>query len=203
MRKSVFLGAVCLSATVFLAMHGRSQQRPQGKEPARSQANVKDSITPLDVKMGLWQITSTTTTTGMIGLPPDMAAQLTPEQRAKFEAAVSNGGNGKPKTITYKSCLRDKKELSEDPFSSLESHPEIECEKKSVKSTSTDVEVSGECTAKEMDAKGDFHISFHAANSEHVIGTGQSNMTVSGRSMKSDLKYDIKWLGATCPAGVN
>jgi hypothetical protein len=203
MRKSMCFGAMCLSATLFLALYGQSQQRPQGKESAHSQATTKDSITPLDVKMGLWQDTSTTTTEGMVGLPPGIAAQLTPEQRAKFEAAMSNGGNGTPRTITYKSCLRDKKELSEDPFSALKSHPEVECEEKSVKSTNTDVEVSGKCTAKEMDAKGDFHISFHALNSEHVMGTGQSNMTVNGRSMKSTMKYDSKWLGATCPAGVN
>jgi hypothetical protein len=199
MRKSLFFGAACLLASVFFTLYGKSQQRPQGKEPEHSQV----SITPIDVKMGLWQVTSTTTTNGMIGLPPEMMAQMTPEQRAQFEAAMRGRGNGTPRTITYKSCLRDKKELSEDPFSSLKSHPEVECEKKSVKSTSTDVEVSGSCTAKEMDAKGDFHISFHAVNSEHVIGTGQSNMTVNGRTMKSEMKYDSKWLGATCPADVN
>jgi hypothetical protein len=199
MRKRLFFGAVCLSASAFIALYGQSQQRPQGKEPEHSQV----TITPLDVKIGLWQVTSTTTTNGMMGLPPGMAAQMTPEQRAKFEAAMRGRGNGTPRTITYKSCLKDKKELSEDPFSSLKSHPEVECEQKSVKSTSTDVEVSGSCTAKEMDANGDFHVSFHALNPEHVIGTGQSTMTMNGRTVKSEMKYDSKWLGATCPAGVN
>lgn len=203
MRKSLLFGAACLSVSVFFALYAQSQQQPQGNQPENSQVTMKDSITPLDVKLGLWQVTSTTTTNGMIGLPPEMAARMTPEQRAKFEAAISPGGNGTPRTITYKSCLRDKKELSEDPFSTMKSHPEVECEQKSFKSTSTDADVSGTCTAKEMDAKGDFHVSFHALNSEHVTGTGQSNMTVNGGTMKSDIKYDSKWLGATCPADVN
>ncbi len=203
MRKSMFISAMCLSASVFLALYGWSQQRPSGKEPTHSQVTTGDKITPLDVKMGLWQVTSTTTTNGAIGLPPELLAQMTPEQRARYEAAMTRGGNGTPRATTYKSCLKDEKELSEDPFSALKSHPEVECEKKSVKSTSTDVEVSGSCTAKEADAKGDFHISFHALNSEHVVGTGQSSMTMNGRSMKSTMKYESKWLGATCPAGVN
>src|SRR5262245_12580449 len=69
----------------------------------------------LDVKSGLWQTTKTMTTTGSMGIPPEMAAKLTPEQRARFEAAMKKQASGKSKTETTKDCLTPET-LAEDPF---------------------------------------------------------------------------------------
>jgi hypothetical protein len=44
-----------------------------------------DKIQPLNVKLGLWETTHTTTTSGQMPIPPEMLAKLTPEQRAKME----------------------------------------------------------------------------------------------------------------------
>ena len=46
----------------------------------------------LNVKTGLWQTTITNTVTGSMGLPPEIAARLTPAQRARFEAAQKKQG---------------------------------------------------------------------------------------------------------------
>src|SRR5581483_11215497 len=55
---------------------------------------------PFNVKTGLWETTST------LPMSPELLAKLTPEQRARVEAALKGeANNGKPTTRTYKSCL--------------------------------------------------------------------------------------------------
>ena len=178
MGKSMFFGAVCLWATVLLA---------GGK------------VTPLNVTTGLWETTSTTMINGSIGLPPELIARMTPEQRAKFEAAMKRRANGTPTTRTYKSCLT-KKQLNEDPFTDKD-HGKMKCQENVINSTGSDLEVKESCA--EEGGKGDVHISYHAFDSEHVTGNGEVTMTMNGHTMNSKLKYESKWLGATCPAGVN
>ena len=48
-----------------------------------------DRYQPLDVKTGLWEVTTTVSTSGQMPIPPDLLAKLTPEQRAKFEQQMS------------------------------------------------------------------------------------------------------------------
>lgn len=48
-----------------------------------------DSITPLDVKLGQWETTSTTNTTGIaMAILPDVLDKLLPDQRAKIEERI-------------------------------------------------------------------------------------------------------------------
>src|ERR1035441_6170576 len=54
---------------------------------------------PMDIKLGLWESTITTQMSGMPALPPELLSKLTPEQRAKMEAAMGRGG-ASPKTTT-------------------------------------------------------------------------------------------------------
>src|SRR5579864_7815284 len=56
----------------------------------------------LDIKPGLWDVASTVQ---MSGLPPiPNLDQMTPEQRARIEAAMK-GMAGSPRTTTVKSCV--------------------------------------------------------------------------------------------------
>jgi hypothetical protein len=62
---------------------------------------------PLNVKTGLWQVTEISTTSGLPPIPASMQARLdkmTPEQRAKLEAAMKGRVGGTPQTINYKTC---------------------------------------------------------------------------------------------------
>lgn len=55
---------------------------------------------PLNVKTGLWQVTEISTTSGVPPLPAGMQARLdkmTPEQRAKLEAAMKGRSGGTPR----------------------------------------------------------------------------------------------------------
>jgi hypothetical protein len=178
MGKNLLFAAVCLWATVLMA---------GGK------------ITPLNVKTGLWQNTVTTTVTGGLGMPPEVIARLTPEQRARYEAAMKNHANGTPRTRTTKSCLTRKK-LSEDPFAD-QNRENMKCKETVIKSTGSDLEVREQCA--EGTSNGDVHMKFHAIDSEHVVGNGETTATMGGRTMHSTMKMDFKWVGASCPAGVH
>ena len=152
----------------------------------------------LNVKTGLWQNTITNTVTGSMGLPPEMAAKLTPAQRARFEAAAKKQGSGTPRTVTHKDCLTPEK-LAEDPFTDKSHGDNIKCQETLIKSTGTDLEVRELCT--DGSSKSDIHLAFHADNPEHVTGSGATTVTVGEHTMNSTMKMDSKWISAACPAG--
>jgi len=152
----------------------------------------------LNVKTGLWQTTITNTVTGSMGLPPEMAAKMTPAQRARYEAAAKKQGSGTPRTVTHKDCLTPEK-LAEDPFTDKTHPDEAKCEETIIKSTASDLEVREHCTYGS--SKGDIHLSFHADSQEHVTGSGTTTATMGGREMNSTMKMESKWISAACPAG--
>lgn len=179
MRKMILCGAFCLSAAGLMAA---------------------GNVVPLNVKTGLWETTSTVTVNGAVGIPPEMVAQMTPEQRAQVEAAMKAMGNGKPRISTYKDCLTQK-DLTEDPFTHKAYGENIKCQDTVIKATGSDLELKESCT--QDTSKADVHVKFHASSSEHVSGTGTVVATAGGHTMTSDMKMESKWLGATCPADVH
>lgn len=151
----------------------------------------------LNVKTGLWQTTTARTVNGSMGLPPEMAAKMTPAQRARFEAAAKKRASGTPRTESHKDCLTPEK-LAEDPFTDKSHGDNAKCEETVIKSTATDLEVRELCTYGS--SKTDIHLSFHADSPEHVTGSGTTTATTGGHVMKSVMKMDSKWISAACPA---
>jgi len=127
---------------------------------------------PLNAKTGLWQITQTTTWTG---LPPQYAAAMK---------------NGQPKS--YTSCIKAK-DLSSNPWAEPGSH----CAWTVLKSNGTDMETRGSCQ-QDDGTTADAHATIHLSDSEH--GTGNVDLTLAnnGQTMKGHATYTGKWLGATC-----
>ena len=190
MKKMIVLGAVCLSATLLLA------QTPDKKSDQASAVKM----TPMNVKTGLWQNTSTITMTGSLGVSPSMAAKLTPEQRAKFEAAMQAEGKRGAHTYTDKSCLTQK-DLTTDPFAQKDSdQDQIHCHGKLLSSTSTDIVLQETCSGE---ASMTYTMKIHAVDSEHATGTGTGTGSMGGHTMNSNVKFESKWLGGTCPSDVN
>lgn len=153
-------------------------------------------IIPLNVKTGSWQNQTTVSLSGSLGIPPDVAAKLTPEQRARYEAAMSAMGSEAPHQYTSKGCLTQQ-DLTTDPYKSLNrNNDKIQCTGAIVNSTSSDLELHETCTGE---GEMDFHIKIHAVDSEHATGVGDGTVTVGGRTMKSHYTMDMNWLGPTCP----
>ncbi|MGH9728942.1 MAG: DUF3617 family protein [Candidatus Acidiferrales bacterium] len=185
-----------MSATVLLA---QTQEKPEQRTPSKSAASKAPGVNrvPMDVKLGLWQSTTTITVSGGLGLPPEVAAKLTPEQRARYEAAMQNQAGGHTSTLTKKSCLTQE-DLATDPFGNENANDEnIHCHGTLLKSTSTDAVLQETCSGE---ASMTYTMKIHAADQEHATGTGTGSATMGGRTMNSSVKFDSKWLGATCSA---
>jgi hypothetical protein len=193
MKKLIVLGAVCFLATMLLA---QTQEKGIEKTPVKTTTK----ITPLNVKTGLWQSTSTITVTGSLGLPPEVLAKMTPEQKARYEAAAQAQAGGHSSTYTDKSCLTQK-DLTTDPFVQKGSDRDnIHCQGTLLSSTSTDIVLQETCSGE---ATVNYIMKIHASDSEHTTGTGTGTATIGGHTMNSSVKFDAKWIGAACPAGMN
>lgn len=158
---------------------------------------------PLNVKTGLWQVTETSTATGLPPITPEMQARLdkmTPEQRAQLQAAMNSRFNGTPQTTTYKTCVT-KDELNKNAFDG----PDEKCTWTVVNSTGSDMEAQGtSCAAgKNQGMKTDITMKLHAVDSENVKATVQGTSTGNGNTVNVNAAFTGKWIGATCPTNTN
>jgi hypothetical protein len=188
MKKLIVVSAICVFAMVFLA------QAQSNKSTAQA---VK--MTPMNVKTGLWQSTSTITVKGSLGLSPEVLAKMTPEQKTRYEAAMQAQAGGHTRTITDKNCLTQK-DLTRDPFAQKNSDENIHCHGTLLNSTSFDIVLQEACSGE---ATMKYTMKIHAVAPEHVVGTGEGTATMNGHTMNSSVKFDAKWIGAACPAGMN
>lgn len=180
MRKAVAIGLFCLLASPMFAQGGKLQH--------------------MNVKTGLWQVTNTTKMSGAPPITPEMQArldQMTPEQRAKIEAAMKNSFGGTPQTHTYKKCITEK-DLDTNAFS----RNDEKCNWTVVNSTSSEMEVRApSCNPGEQGVTADIDVKIHALDPENVRATSHVILTGNGRTMTSDGTMTGKWLGSSCPAG--
>jgi hypothetical protein len=153
------------------------------------------SITPLSVKVGLWETTVTSNMSGMPmpTIPDSVLAQMSPEQRAKIQQAMQEQ-NGKP--ITTKSCLTKEKLQNTNPFQKAPQG----CTFTVLSSSGSKMEVKIECVRNGMTMTGSTVVT--ANDSENVKGTVHMNMAGSTGStangMKMDSSFTSKWLGSSC-----
>ncbi len=151
------------------------------------------NIQPLDVKLGLWESTTVRESSGFPPIPPEALARLTPEQRAKIEAAAKASASRGPKTETRKSCLTKEKLNKALTFGQSNND---NCKATVVTSTRTKEEIHFECAGEGMKGAGDMHI--EAINSENVKGSIQMNAAGGGNTMKTSVNFTAKWLGPSC-----
>src|SRR5208282_5648055 len=108
-----------------------------------------DSITALDVKEGLWEMTVTHSMSGMPAtpnIPPDVLAKMPPEQRARVEAAMKGG----PSTDVRKECITKEKLEKHSAFSNNRG----DCTRTVVNSTGSKLEVKIHCEEKQASTDG-------------------------------------------------
>jgi hypothetical protein len=148
--------------------------------------------TPLNVKTGQWESTITSETAGQLPIPQEMLDKLTPEQRAKMEAAMKARSAQGARTNTYKSCL--KKEDLDKPFGSDEQRKS--CKQTFVTSSGTRQEIHMECEIGAGKQTGTLKL--EALDSGTVKGSMQMVASNGGRSMNVNSSFSSKWLGPVC-----
>jgi hypothetical protein len=157
-------------------------------------AFAADKITPLNVKLGLWQSTVTSANSGQMPIPAEALAKLTPAQRARIEDRMKNMQQQPPRTHVEKSCLtKEKLEREQDPFTENKN-----CSRTVVTSTSSKMELKLECSESGVTAHGTMLV--EALDSENAKGS--LRMVASGgggdRTMNLNSDFTSKWLGASC-----
>jgi hypothetical protein len=157
-------------------------------------ASAQNKYEPMNVKLGQWQITRTTTTSGEMPVTADMLSKLTPDQRARMEERMKAMSSERTNTETYKSCLT-KEQLEQGPDFQKELRT---CSKSIVNSTSSTAEVEFACDMQGM--KGNGTMQFQALSPEEVKGLSQGTLSGNGHTMKSSSTFTAKWIGSVCNA---
>ena len=150
-----------------------------------------EKFTPLNVKTGLWESTTTTTMSGQLPLSDELLSKLTPEQRARFEARLKANSPDKTHTFTNRNCLT-KEKLERGLFGPNEK----ECTETVLNSSSSKLEVKLACQSEGMKSEGTMLI--EALGSESAKGSGNMTVTGGGHTMNSKTSFSAKWLGPSC-----
>jgi len=175
MRTKIFLALIFLALIVF-------------SSPTLWAA---DSITPLNLKEGLWEMTVTHSMSGMPAtpnIPPDVLAQMPPEQRARIEAAMKGG----PSTDVRKECITKEKLEKHSAFSNNRG----DCTRTVVNSTGRKLEVKIHCEEKQSSTDGT--LALETVGSDRVKGTMQSVTNANGHTMNMNFTFSSKYLGPAC-----
>lgn len=151
-----------------------------------------DKITPFKVKPGLWEVSMTNNVSGQLPIPQEMLDKMTPEQRAKMEAAMQARSAQGPKATTYKSCITQEKLDHQKGF--REDDPD--CSQTVLSSTGSKVEMKIRCNKKDVLMEGT--VLFEAVDSQTVKGSVHMSATGNARKMDVNGTYAGKWLGSDC-----
>lgn len=155
-----------------------------------SMAWAQSKFQPLNVKPGLWESSTTTTTTGQMPIPSEMLSKLSPDQRARMEARMNANSAPRTRTFTNKQC-ETKEKLAEQPFSDQK-----ECKSTVISSTATKAEIKMSCEYNDVKATGTMNI--EVLGPENVKGSGHMTSSGGGHSMTVNTTFSGKWLGASC-----
>jgi hypothetical protein len=148
---------------------------------------------PLGAKPGAWEATTTTVMSGitekqMPNIPKEQLDKMSPEQRAQVENMM-NLRNGKPVTMTRKSCVKDTDNMdkltSDDPARK-------DCKKKIISQTATSIEVEVNCTKPRTST---VRIKVEATSPENV--TSITDMQGEG-GVKMHIEGKSHWISASC-----
>ena len=151
-----------------------------------------DKVQPLNVKVGLWEVSTTMTRSGQMPMPAEFLARLTPEQRARMEERMKANSAEKTKTTTRKECMTKEKLARDSAFG----EDDRRCTRTVVSSTGSKTKVKIQCAYE--GAKNDGTFVMEALNSESIKGSGQIMATGGGHTMNSSSTITGKWIGPVC-----
>ena len=153
---------------------------------------------PLDVRTGLWEMTTKRSTTGMPQLPqmpamsPEMLAQLPPAQRAQIENMMKTRRNVAPGVNAHKVCITQ---------ASLEKKPDFgpaerDCTRMKDSRTARGWQVQEVCRAG--GGKQTMNIRYDVVNRETIKGTVDIAMREGGHNITMKQEMHGRWLGSDC-----
>jgi hypothetical protein len=145
----------------------------------------------LDVKPGLWEVTTQGEATGMPPIPPQVLAQMTPQQRTQMMQEMQRRMN---QPDVSRSCVTQK---MLDRGMSFDRHGDDQCAQSVVSNTARSLDLRIVCTGdQQQKANGTMHID---ATSRESF-TGAFNMVTTDGTNTMTMKRTVqgKWLGGDC-----
>jgi hypothetical protein len=147
----------------------------------------------LNVKMGLWEVVIHPQVTGSIPISDEQLQKMSPDQRARIEAAVQAGMAQANQPRLMKECMTAEK-LAQGFNAGTESS--ASCQTTVVVNTRSEMETHRDCATG--DGKRSMVMHILAPSSERVTGTVHGDITRGTRTMTVNSTVEGKWLGADC-----
>lgn len=144
----------------------------------------------LNVKLGLWEMTSISRFSGMPSLPKEVMDRMTPQQRADMAAKIKAAAEEEPEPEVSSECITQ--EDLDKPFASANAD---ECTQTVVRTTRNTQEIRVACTGKTK-GSGVFRVTTPTPETmtgdlDLKVGEGAEVMTISA-------KLKGRWLGPDC-----
>jgi hypothetical protein len=144
-----------------------------------------------NIKPGLWEVSVSPKMSGEMPIPEDQLAKMTPEQRARIEAAMKNAA-AKPRV--YKECMTPEKIAK--GFEMDRGADAASCKRNVISSTPSELTLHDECNDTKRKSSTDVH--FEIKGGTQMNGKVHIVVTQSGKSMTVDSTLTGKWLSASC-----
>jgi hypothetical protein len=161
--------------------------------PAAAQAPA------MDVKTGLWEVSSTRSSAGMPRMPampqipPEVLAQMPPAQRARIESAMRAAQGQSGGTHTSQVCVTQES-LKRGLAFGAEDRPS--CQQTVSKGSRTARELQMTCT--ERGGRQTIHVRYEAPTPDTMSGTVDIVMSDGGRQMSMKQVMRGRWIGPDC-----
>ncbi|MGA8706617.1 MAG: DUF3617 domain-containing protein [Steroidobacteraceae bacterium] len=147
----------------------------------------------LNVKPGLWEIASQNQISGAPPISEDQLARLTPDQRARMEAAMQSSMADAAKPHLAKHCLTPEKIAR---GLDVDHHDDSHCQRKITNNSGNELALTESC--QEDSGSMVLNESFQLAGPEAVSGTVHVVRSSGGKTMTIDSTIHGQWLGASC-----
>ena len=147
--------------------------------------------TPLKVKPGLWEMTSDSKSQGAPPIPPEVLERLSPEQRAKIEAAMQQ--SMAPRHRVEKRCVTQAQ--IDQGFERMDQMGGAHCTQQVTSSSASLRAGSFTCTGRAA-TSGTYR--FEAQNPETVAADWTVTVSNSGKTMQMKNTMRARWLGVDC-----
>lgn len=148
----------------------------------------------LNIKLGLWEMTTTMSLAG--GAPPSIdTSKMTAEQQAMVAGMMQSKGMAMPPTVA-KNCMT-KEKLAEHKF--MTDRPGQKCQQEVTKSTPATLDMTQNCTIEQPPGQTHSEIHVEAPSQTSLKITGNLTSTAIGRgSQTMSVSATGKWLSADC-----
>lgn len=147
----------------------------------------------LNIKPGLWEIASEGKIDGAPPIADDQLARMTPDQRARFEAAMQASMAEATKAHLSKNCVTPEKIAR---GLDMQHHDNASCDKKVAVNSASELDINENCSTDKGNTVMREH--FQLSGSEQMSGIVHMVRSSGGKSMTIDSTIHGKWLAASC-----